>query len=52
MRGFFKCPKCGHDDYDYTREGMRIARGVSINTGIEHCRASLDCRKCEWYTCL
>ena len=49
---FFTCPKCGHDDFDFIKAGMRIARGVSINEGIEHCRASIDCRKCDWYTCL
>ena len=49
---WFMCPDCGCNNYDFTPAGMRIARGVSINKGIEHCRASIDCRNCEWYICL
>lgn len=49
---FFKCPMCEHHDYKFTPAGMRVARGVSINSGIEHCRASIDCKMCGWYTCL
>jgi hypothetical protein len=45
------CPDCGCKNLDLIPAGMRVARGVSINSGVEHCRASINCRDCEWYTC-
>jgi len=45
------CPECNSRNLRLIPEGMRVARGVSINSGVEHCRASIDCLNCEWYTC-
>jgi len=49
--GQLVCPDCGSYSFKFIPAGMRIARGVSINSGVEHCRASLNCKNCTWYTC-
>lgn len=43
------CPECKSWNIRYTPAGYRVAEGVSINTGIEWCRAKLSCEECTWY---
>ena len=51
MSGELVCPNCDSTRLYVTLPGMRVARGVSINSGIESCRASIDCDDCNWYMC-
>lgn len=43
------CPECKSYRVLYNPAGYRVAEGVSLNTGVEWCRAKLYCAECTWY---